>query len=113
MVAFKDPPKYKMSSCENYFATFTNMPAEETRVWTITKTSTSLALVCNGVEIFNYLFSESNRGNCMEHWSADMGLLKFWSDSQPDTASDKYRSKPTGNPTLAAFCHYKVDIVEK
>jgi len=101
-VKFTDPPQYSIGSCiYSDWVTFANMPVEDTRVWTITKTATSLALVCNGVEIFNYLFSESAKSNCVPKWSGDMVTIKFRSSSNGiDTASDKYRAKPSGNPSF-------------
>ena len=97
-VHFLDPPKYQIGWCESYVA-FTNMPAENIRVWTITKTTTSLALVCNGVEIFNFAFSEASKSKCVPRWGGDkVEAIKFVSDTWgDDTASDKYRAKPTGN----------------
>ena len=102
MVKFTDPPQYTIGWCIfPDWVTFTNMPVEDTRVWTITKTATSLVLVCNGVEIFNYLFSESADSNCVPKWSGDMVTIEFMSDiSRVDTASDKYRAKPSGNPSF-------------
>ena len=101
-VKFTDPPQYAIGWCIHPdWVTFTNMPVEDTRVWTITKTATSLALVCNGVEIFNYLFSESTRSDCVPKWSGDKVKIKFRSSSSSiDNASDKYRAKPTGRLSL-------------
>ena len=108
LVKFTDPPQYAIGWCIHPdWVTFTNMPVEDTRVWTITKTATSLALVCNGVEIFNYLFSESAKSNCVPKWSGDMVTIEFMSDiSRVDTASDKYRAKPTGNSLQLLTCFY-------
>jgi len=107
-VKFTDPPQYAIGWCIHPdWVTFTNMPVEDTRVWTITKTATSLALVCNGVEIFNYLFSESTNSACVTRWSGDMVTIRFMSsDNVVDTASDKYRAKPTGNFLQLLTCFY-------
>ena len=101
-VKFTDPHQYRIGWCiQPDWVTFTNMPVEDTRVWTITKTATSLVLVCNGVEIFNYLFSESTNSDCVLQWSGDMVTIKFMSTTYGvDTASDKYRAKPTGRLSL-------------
>ena len=70
-VKFTDPPAYYIGYCSNQFVEITNMPAEDTRVWTFTRTSSSLALACNGVEIFNYEFSSSSKEICADERSGD------------------------------------------
>ena len=95
-VKFTDPPQYWIGYCNADWVTFT-APEEQVRTWTITKTETSVVLACNGVEIVNYLFSESTRDVCVSYWSRDATKMKFRSNSNGiDTASDKYRAKPTG-----------------
>ena len=95
-VKFTAPPSYWIGHCSSNEATFT-APEEQVRIWTYTMTDTSLILACNGVEIVNYLFSESTRDECVSQWIRDAGKIKFRSDSEgTDTASDKYRAKPTG-----------------
>ena len=96
-VKFADPPQYKIGWCSTDWVTFTNIPEEQVRTWTITKTDTSVILACNGVEIVNYLFSESTTDDCVSYWSRDGVKMKFMSEIDDiDTASDKYRAKPTG-----------------
>ena len=95
-VKFTDPPQYWVGYCTDSWVTFT-APEEQVRTWTITKTETSVVLACNGVEIVNYLFSESTRDDCVSTWSSNAVKMKFLSNSDGiDTASDKYREKPTG-----------------
>ena len=96
-VKFTDPPQYWIGYCtSNSWVTFT-APEEQVRTWTITKTKTSVVLACNGVEIVNYLFSESTRDDRVSHWSTDATTMKFRSTGDGiDTASDEYRAKPTG-----------------
>ena len=92
-VKFTTPPSYWIDYCNPVWVTFTSIPDEQARTWTITETDTSVILACNGVEIFNYLFSESTTDNCVPTWSRDAVKMTFKSD---DTASDEYRTKPTG-----------------
>ena len=95
-VVFTDPPRYWIGSCNTDWVNFT-APEEQVRTWTITKTETSVIVVCNGVEIVNYLLSESTRDNCVSRWSRDAVKMKFISNNNSiDTASDEYRAKPTG-----------------
>ena len=95
-VKFTAPPSYWIEHCSSDWGTFT-APEEQVRIWTITYTDTLLILACNGVEIVNYMFSESSRDDCASTWSRDAEKIKFRNDSAGiDTASDKYRAKPTG-----------------
>ena len=98
-IRFTDPPQYRIDYCSSGNITITNMPAENTRVWTITKNAISVDVFCNGVEIFSYLFSESGKTDCVTRWGEDTMVKIFFvtRDSDTDTASDEYRSKPSGN----------------
>jgi len=96
-VEFTNPPQYKIGPCTTGWVTF-SLSDTQTRTWTITKTNNeAVSLSCNGVEIFNYLFSASSKDNCVERWTTDVVKMKFKSGSSgTDTASDEYREKSTG-----------------
>ena len=99
-VKFTTPPSYFIGRCTDW-VTFTNIPEEQVRTWTITETETSVILACNGVEIVNYLFSESTNDNCVPYWSRNAEKMMFRSDSSGiDTASDEYRAKPSGKQEI-------------
>ena len=108
-VKFLDPLQYWIGYCTtNDWVTFT-APEEQVRTWTITKTDTSVILTCNGVEIVNYLFSESTRDNCVSRWSNDAAKIKFIANSNGiDTASDEYRTKPIGKIRTAYNLRYPI-----
>ena len=103
-VKFTTPPSYFIGYCSSgwpAWVTFTNIPEEQVRTWTITETETSVILACNGVEIVNYLFSESTKDNCVPYWSRNAEKMMFRSDSAGiDTASDEYRAKPSGKQEI-------------
>ena len=98
-IMFTDPPQYNIGRCATGWITFNiPLPDEQIRTWTITKTNNeSVSLFCNGVEIYNYLFSESTDDDCVPRWSTDVANMAFKSSSAAvDTASDEYREQPTG-----------------
>ena len=99
-VKLTTPPSYVIGYCTTW-VTFTNIPEERVRTWTITETETSVILACNGVEIVNYLFSESTKDTCVPYWSRNAEKMMFRSDSAGiDTASDEYRAKPSGKKEI-------------
>ena len=55
---------------------------------TITELTDSLQLKCNGVEIVDYQWSDSEKETCLEYWSRTTVNLKFRTD---DTATAGYR----------------------
>ena len=99
-ILFTDPPQYQIGRCMSEAVTF-NIPDTQIRTWTITKTNNvnneALSLSCNGIEIFNYLFSTSSNSDCVTRWTTDVVDMLFKGDRWgTDTASDEYREKPTG-----------------
>nr|AFK75413.1 putative secretory peptide-3 [Pleurobrachia bachei] len=96
---FKSSVKYKITgSCKNWYSLFPVQPPEEVdKTWTIRKNTTTLSIECNGVEVLNYQFSDSNDSSCVERWGGDVvELIKFSGkeSGNEDTASDTYRAKP-------------------
>ena len=89
---FSNPPEYYINYCINYWTPFpVTLPVEQDKIWTITRTASALKVECNGVEVLNFLFSESTDSRCVTWWSWDVGKIKF---SSFDTASDAYLSQP-------------------
>ena len=97
-VNFLNPPTYDIGYCTpSADPTFT-LPGGDVQIWTITKYPTKLALHCNGVEIFNYKFSDSLRSECLSTWSSEKTVFQF---DHTDTASDFYRAVPNyGNKSI-------------
>ena len=95
-VTFTDPPSYEIGHC-HAGPTEITLPHGIERIWTISKSRTSLILHCNGVEISNYEFSESEMTDCANIWSPQtedafqFGINRW---NVQDTASDFYRSYP-------------------
>ena len=91
-VEFQDPPRYDIGYCTPAENPLTcTLPEGDVKIWTITKYSTKVILHCNGVEIFNYKFSESTRAECQGIWSPEKTDFQF---GTTDTASDFYRVVP-------------------
>ena len=94
-----DPPQLKIGYCVTTKLFFPVTPSvEQDKIWTLTKTDTGLKIECNGVEVLNYLFSESTLSNCVTRWSEDVVRIEF---ATYDSASDGYRPEPSRSPTLA------------
>ena len=59
------------------------VPTDSTKVWQITRTSTSLVVVCNGVTVVNFNFMSDYRdgyNRCHELWSRESNTIQFnWS----------------------------------
>ena len=82
---------------ENCINTWTDLPTQPPndvdKTWMFTKTSTALNISCNGVELLNYVFSDSGNSDCVSYWSRDVGYIRF---PEQDKASDQYLAQPTG-----------------
>ena len=91
-VHFSTKMEYYVGSCMTYNTYFPTQPPDDVdKIWKFTKTSTAFIMSCNGVEVLNYVFSESSYGDCVQYWSRDVEKIKFHANS--DTASDYYRPK--------------------
>ena len=92
-VQFTSTIKYWIDYCTSSWSQLLiEPPVDVDKIWTITKTETSLIITCNGVEVVNYLFADSSRiSECVPRWVGDVvEQIKFSSDY--DTASDLYRA---------------------
>ena len=87
-------PKYKIQPCTPPTIFPVDLPVEQDKIWTITKTATALKIECNDVEVVDYLYSDSSDSRCVTRFSQDIEKIIFPSDY--DTASDEYRQEPTG-----------------
>ena len=105
-----DPPKYFIGSCSTEYTPFSeDLPAEETKVWTITETLTTVTITCNEVELVTYTFSDSSKSsNCFEKWSRDTKMMQFVLNL--DTASDEFRAKPGIEPHFNHYSDYVTSI---
>ena len=89
---FSDPPVFTIGLCRSSYTSFpVNLPAEQTKIWTITKTATTVKISCNEVDLVTYPFSDSSKSACVPTWSKDAEKIAF--DSK-DTASDEFRALP-------------------
>ena len=89
------PIKYYIGYCSasGELTALPVQPGEEVeKIWKIGKTNTTLTIECNGVEVLNYQFSDSNETECESRWEEDVLKIQF---TQHDTASDSYVEKPT------------------
>eukprot|EP00116_Pleurobrachia_bachei_P013176 sb/3473438/ len=92
MVEFSSPLKYFIADCTSWTSNPVPPPEEVDKIWTIQKKPTTFSIDCNGVEVLNYKFSDSNDTDCVSRWGKDVENIVFpipW-----DTASDSYRGKP-------------------
>lgn len=89
-ITFGNPITHDIGYCQ-HDETFMVQPETDITVWTITKTESSLQLLCNGEEVYNYKFDNSN--SCAEWWNSNKDYIIFESD---DTGTDFYRRLRTG-----------------
>ena len=89
-VRFTNPPTYDIGFCHKEDIPFT-MPKGDYHIWTIKKYPTKLTMHCNGVEILDYKFSDSEDSSCTGKWSREQTAFRINPD---DTASDFYRQVP-------------------
>ena len=93
-VGFYTPFKYWMGYCQPSWTPLSTQPPDDVdKTWTFTKTSTAFIISCNGVEVLNYVFSDSSESNCASKWSQDIVYVKF---ASYDEASDYYYKLPAG-----------------
>ena len=91
-VQFTSLIKYRINFCNTWTDLPTQPPDEVDKIWTFNKTSTALIISCNGVEVLNYVFSDTSNDDCVPRWSRDVEKIQFAATS--DTASDYYKQPP-------------------
>eukprot|EP00116_Pleurobrachia_bachei_P012651 sb/3472913/ len=91
-VKFSSPMQYRIGHCiEDWEDLLVQPTVEVEKILTIIKTKTALIIICNNVEVMNYLFADSSNGECVQTKQGDVvDQLKF--SKQYDTSSDFYRS---------------------
>ena len=91
-ITFSSPMQYFIGHCLGM--TDLQPPEEEDKIWKFTKTKTAIIIICNGVEVLNYLFADSSDSKCVPQWGGDVvEQIKF--SSIHDTASNFYRAGMT------------------
>ena len=63
-----------------YALSMNGVPSDDIKVWQITRTSTSLVVVCNGVTVVNFNFATDYRNGynrCHELWSRQSNTIRF------------------------------------
>ena len=90
-VRLDDPPQYDIGGCiQSSWTDFpVALPAEQTKIWTIVETATSVKVFCNEVDVVTYTFSDSSIDECVPTWSKETAKIKF---ATYDTASDQFRA---------------------
>ena len=90
-VQYTDPPQYYIEWCTGGWLNFPVdlIPADQTIIWTITKTATTVKIECNEVEVITYSFSDSADSACVTYWSRDTVFLYF-----NYGVSNEFRAKP-------------------
>ena len=81
---------YQFGYCADWTYLPVQPPEEMDKIWTITKTETALIIICNEVEVLNYLFADSSDSRCGTEWGRDVEKIMF--DKESDKASDFYRA---------------------
>jgi len=98
IIQFDTDPNYVIGWCTDNGGRHpfpATLPTEQVKIWTFTKTDTSLKIECNGVDLATYKFSDSTRSTCLEQLGpgVERTQIKFIED---DKASDAFREKPSG-----------------
>lgn len=70
-------------------STFSKSDFEAPLIWTIKKTSTSLAMMLDDTQIFEIVYAEAPVANCNQLYSTDVTHIIFNGDF--DDASEYYR----------------------
>ena len=85
ILTLSNPPEYSITYCTLSTPFLVTLPAEQTKMWTFTKTVSALKVECNGEEVLAYLFSKSTDGECVTRYSNAKVHQIMFSDS--DSAS--------------------------
>ena len=69
---------------------------EDIRVWTIEFYDGKLIIICNGISVFEFQFSDSSQNTCSD-WRQRRTHIRFTHDhAVHDTRSDLFRNRPRG-----------------
>ena len=72
-----------MANAWNYIDhAMTGVPSDEIKVWQITRTSTSLLVVCNGMTVLNFNFATDYKdgySSCYDSWTQSTAIQFYFS----------------------------------
>ena len=92
---------YYVGWCTASLRPFLNSVHSESRkIWTVTKTATSLIVESDGVEVMNYLFAsvdQSDKAACIDNYAKQVSQILFQSNS---ATALPYRTKFPGKLNL-------------
>ena len=96
-----------LKDCSGDFVGFTgNIPPEDNKIWTFTKTANSLKVECNELEVLNLVFSDKGQDCSQSADNKAAAKIQFWGI---DTVSDSYRAK--GTLSLHASSHIEHIVI--
>ena len=79
-----------------------NVPTGANKIWTITKSSTSITIVCNNVEVVNLVYADADTTTfpiCVSNLKQSIKKIEF-----PAASSNKYRPAPGNTNLLLYIC---------
>ena len=99
----QNSPSFLIDHCDASTHPLEDLPAEQLKIWTITKTSISITIECNGVKAGKLVYTENHGQNCdAKYGQSDVSSVKF--HATLDKASKEYRMKPlTGKPRTVSW----------
>jgi hypothetical protein len=108
-IQFSDPVRYWVKYCHTDWKDTKNLPSEQNKIWTFTKTSNNLTIECNGVKVLDLDFKGANSA-CASKWSQDVAKITFWQGGRTtDTASDEYRMAPKTCTSLPDIVNLEIE----
>ncbi len=102
VVRFTDPPQYYIHFCMNWTDVPVSLPAEQEKVWKISKTlEPRIVVTCNGKEVLNLLMSDTTCNWSPIYWHlfylVDVARMRFPTRGEApneDTASEYWSKGP-------------------
>ena len=86
---FSSTIQFAISHCTTGWTDLPEQPqADVDKIWTITKTETSIIISCYSVDVLNYQFADSSDSDCVAKWGGNVVDQIMFKDD--DTASDFY-----------------------
>ena len=86
---FTSPMQYELDRCTEERLLLENVPAQQDKIWTISRTSDSVKIECNGVVVVEFGIASCTHS---EKYVYDREMEKVIFDGT-DTATDFYRPK--------------------
>eukprot|EP00116_Pleurobrachia_bachei_P013085 sb/3473347/ len=92
--------KYYIGYCTNSWTDLpVEPPVEVDKIWTITKTESALIIICNNVEVLNYLFADSSDSDCVPKMGGDVVISFYRKNSYFYRAAKKNRTELNSSST--------------